>query len=405
MKINLLKSVRNILLIGVFLLLFEASGTPLQSVYNSQVSIALLVISVLFWGIFGRKVVKNWVILTIIFFWSLVFTMIVNGDSAISHYIGIITTIVSVEIITSCVEYDEFESIFIKIITVIAVYSVMITIYSNIDKGFPGTLPIFTGSKNGWRHIGPLYYYWGWSSWTRIVRNAACFREPGVWGCYCCLALMLHIAKQGRILGVKTKRKIRKAFIVGVILVIGALTSLSTTAILCLGMCFILYVSFRGRISRKQFLVLIVSFVVGFFFLQSQSDLLFSKFDQASNTYVSLEERTDGIRAGIDSILRNPLLGSGYTYYIEHTVGTSANSFVDIWGKYGILFLSILIYGLVKRVKKYNLNGISEASVFVLLVFILGTQNLLIYPIFMSMCFYGLKKEKTGMRFEDGQSR
>lgn len=386
-------NLKKILLFQLFLMLFVASGTPLQSSHNQQISIILLAISAVFWLLYGKKTVrKKWVLCFTLLIISLMLTMTANFDPDFSHYIGIIITVMSAGFIISSISSEEFERVFIRFITIISIYSIIITIYSNIRISFPGTLPIFVGGRNSWHHIGIFYYYWGWSPFSKLVRNAACFREPGVWGCYCSLALMFKIKSLGKDNAnddnsKKGNVKIRDVVML-MILTMGVLSSLSTTAIIALGLCIALYLCKDGKLSTRQFYVAILFIIIGGFVLQTQADTLFSKFNEASSSYVSLTERIEGIGAGFSCIVRNPILGSGYTYYINRIVGTSANSFIDVWGKYGIIFLGVIIIGILQKVKTYNLNRFSSLILYLFFVVILGTQNLLIYPVFLTLSLY-----------------
>lgn len=389
-------NIRPVLLPVVLLLVIEGSGTPLQSIYNAQVNIALFVSSFLLWAVSNtHKMKKEWMLILFTIIISLMLTMAFNNDQDIQHYAGIILAFMGAGFLAISISRDNFEIVFIRFMTIVAFYSLIITLYSNINLSFPGTLPVFTGSRTGWRHISIFYYYWGWNPWTRLVRNAACFREPGVWGCYSCLALMFQIKRQAKP-DERLKNKVkRNELLRTILLVLGVISSLSTTAILCLGLCLVFYLCLNEKLTGKSLIVVILGIIIGAIVLQTQADLLFSKFNQTSNTYVSLAERMDGMWAGIRSIMRNPILGSGYTYYINNTVGTSANAYVDIWGKYGIFVFAIVMVGLFKVVKSYHINMISRYTIYVLLLLMLGTQNLLIYPIFLTLAMYGLTEKKS----------
>lgn len=381
-------SIRKIFTLVLILLLILASATPLLSVYNQQVNLSFFAVSALFWFVYGkRKIGKTWLLRLIIIICSLMLTMIVNGDGEISHYLGIAVSLLGVTFFINSIKRDEFEKYYIAVITVIAAYSTLITLFSNLFISFPGTLPVFSGGRSSWRHIGIFYYYWGWSSWTKIIRNAACFREPGVWGCFCVLALLFEMNNNYNA-SERTKKERRKHFITLVILIIGAVSSLSTTAFIALALLGVVFIGTQRNISSKNVMITVVLILAAGFLLQTQGDLLFSKFNSDSNSFISLQDRVNGVFAGVECIVRNPVLGSGYTYYISRILGTSANSFVDIWGKYGVLVFSILTFGLFSSAKNYSRNTISFVTITVLYVVLLGTQNLLVYPIFLVVSLY-----------------
>lgn len=375
---------------GVLVLMFFCSGTPLQSLYNKQLSLALFFSIVLLLYLKKdqlKKVIRQAgcvVVLSLLFLLS----MIVNLDSDLFHYIGVIIALLSSYIFVQLIGREEFIRKYINVITVIAVYSVLITAIVNSNVSMVGKLPLLTSGNSEWHYIGVFQYFWGWHQWVAMMRNAACFREPGVWGCYSCLALLFHMQsiKQYAKADKKTRRMICFKFCV---LFLGVLTSLSTTAILCVALCALIYFFEVRKINIVGMGIIGTgaAFIVVFW------DRLFSKFSKASQSFISFQERFDGAAAGIENFYRNPLLGSGYTVYISGIQGTSANAFIDILGKYGIFTMAIFAAGLVRFIKSLRLSLTSKIAATACIVIMLVSQNLLIYPIFLCLVFYGFAKQ------------
>lgn len=378
--------------ITALLLIFICSGTPIQGFYYRNFVIIYLIVGILIklaCSEYKLKLNRPLFALWLGMVSTLLLTMIINADFNISHYLGLIISIAAAELFIASVPYKDFKNLFILIATIVSVYSIFITIYSNLYSGFPGTLPLLTIGYNSWRHIGVFYNYWGWNQGVTFIRNAACFREPGVWGCIASLALTFQLID----MRYSTWKKNKKGFIIAAILVIGVVSSFSTTAIFCAGLCTALYLFENKRISIEKLVIFLMVFAAACLLVTIKGDMLFSKFSPNSISYVSYEQRFQGTITGFNCWLRNPLLGSGYTYYLNHEMGTSANSFTDILGKYGIIFFGILIAGLVGFIKKLKLTESANIILFLELVIMLGTQNLLIYPLYLCICFYGLNRK------------
>ena len=385
------EEIGNIYRYVIIVLMLLCSGTPLQSLYNKQLSLALFFSALLLLYLKRdqlKKTIKRSgyvVLLSAIF----LLTMLVNKDSDFFHYVGVIIALISAYLFAQLVGKEEFIHKYVNIITVIALYSSVITLIANINLGWAGTLPLLTSGSSEWHHIGIFQYFWGWHQWITVMRNSACFREPGVWGCYSCLALLFHMQSIKKYSSSDKKERIN-IIVKFCVLFVGVLTSLSTTAILCLALCVVIYF-----FEVKKLNALSIGLIgVGVAFIAVFRERLFAKFSKASQSFISFQERLDGAVAGIENFYRNPLLGSGYTTYISGIQGTSANAFVDILGKYGIVTMIILAGGLVKFVRTLQLSRISKIAAAASMVIMLISQNLLIYPFFLCMIFYGLLHQK-----------
>lgn len=376
---------KNYIIYILMIAILIASGTPTLSVYYQETVGSLLIVSMLTVIIFRKKFKKNTIIISIILILLLFLGMIINMDPAYTHYLGISIYIVSVLCVTTSINYEQFASAYINIMSFISLYSLIITLYSNFNLSFAGTLPIIMERTNQWHHIGIFYNYWGWSQWSTFIRNSACFREPGVWGCYSTLALMLQLNRKQETVERNNKKEIVKV----ILLVMGAVSSFSTTAIICLIFSLCTYFFKTSKLSTKK-ITLLFGAIVGFTYVViTQAERLFGKLFRGNASHVSLQERMDGMNAGIEMFIKNPFVGSGYSKYIANIVGTSANSYVDIMGRYGIIFLGIIVLGLILFINKISDNWFVKLLIYIYMLIALGTQNILNYPIFMSLCFYG----------------
>jgi len=325
----------------------------------------------------------------ILLFVLLVITFIVNFDTNVTHYIGIIVQLSAAFFSISILSWNDFKDRYCFVIFIIAFYSLLLTAYFNINIGAVGNLPIYGidgSSETMWHTFHNIYYTWGWSPWTTILRNSGCFREPGVFGIILNIALMFKIFDIIK----KGNKYDKKEYITLMIYIIAIVSTFSTTAILCLGLCITIYFLSIRKFSLKTLALLCVFVFVALYFVVPREDLLFSKFDSSSESYNSSLQRYLGTMDGLNKWSQNPLFGVGFAKYSLNMKGTSANSFVDILGKYGLFFCMMIVYALLKWLKSIAPNYLLNLGGCLILIFALASQNMILMPIFIVFEFYGI---------------
>lgn len=373
-------------LIVIYMLI--ATATPILSTNYSAV-----VIGYLFLGCIANLILRNTTLdiagtVCACFLCALLLiTMMVNFDKAISHYAGIICIIIGTLLTTNVLTFNSFKNRYIIIVTIISVYSVLLTIYSNINLQFVATLPTLKLDEvNYWNSFYNIYFYWGWSPYTLFIRNSACFREPGVFGCIVGLALALKINEM-------PERPTKKTLLMCGVLVAGGLSTLSTTTIFAIAICILMYFSKTRAHSFDKLFVFIIVLIGIVAFILPHSDILFAKLFKGSSSYISLEQRNQGMLYGVEKFCDNPIFGVGYTqFYTGLLLGTSANSFTDALGKYGFIFCGVICFYITKWARKTILNKTIFYLLLVEMLILLMSENLLMYPVFLSLAFYGMKR-------------
>lgn len=376
------------LLAGIY-----ASATPINSThYIGTVLVYLLTTLVFFLFVkINKLVVSNRKTFFLLAFSGLIFiTMVVNYDKDINFYFGILIQILSSYLLVESIPFNEFKKAYIKIFTIICVYSVILTVYFNIHRESVNALQaMYMGDIQliRWRNFHNIYFIWDLYARHGIIRNSACFREPGVFGSFLSIALVLKI--------IDVKRYKNKKFIDFtqlIILTIATFSTLSTTAILCLAMSGAIYF-LDGKLDRKKIIALLLISSVSIIFLLKFGNLLFSKFNSSNTSYIALYERIEGVGSMIKSWLINPLFGAGYTKYYEiMTQGANTISFLVILGEFGILLLALLLYALFKFVKFQRLSSFTTLCMMIEFIIILNTQYLILMPIMLIIMFYGISK-------------
>ena len=388
-------SIRRLYEILLFIVMLLGSGTPWQNIYNQQIIFGFFALSVLYFLIFSKHTLyKRAVSVTLIILALLFAAMLVNLDFDLSHYGGLALVIVAAMLLASSMPHERFCALYINIMVIVAIYSSVITVYSNIVPSFAGTLPELQSGSLSWHHIGIFYNYWGWTQWTSFIRNSACFREPGVWGCYASLALMmLFLGTDGSADGNGSGRNPKRYYRIKVVsLILGIVLSVSTTAIICLGLCLMLYFVKGEKMVDKKRLALFFLAILGVgYVVNYYGERLFAKLNPDSTDYVSFADRWEGIASGWSSFVADPIFGSGYTTYLAENTGTSANAFVDTLGKYGLFFAAAVFMGLLFWIMKASNRYLERVIIGLIFLVMLGTQSLLLMPTLLTVCFYGYK--------------
>lgn len=389
-----LSDIETVLQYATSVALLVVSGTPLNSVYYGLTIVLYLAMTALlyFCGKSRRKsyrIKQAHGVFFLICLISLMATMVINKDPDTGHYLGVIIQLAAAVLYVNVIGYERFQEILYRLVMIICIYSVILTLYCNINKSFCGTLPIIESpAGSSWRSFFNIYFLWGWNEWLRLIRNSACFREPGVWGAIVCTTLFLKIVQ------LKRKAITRNEMLGLLILLVGVLSTFSTTAILGLGICFLAFLMAQGARKRTIFWFAIIM-IAAVWLVISNWDFLFGKFMAGSDSYVSFKERSDGIWSGLNSWINNPFFGVGCTRYLEAVIGTSANSFVDLLGKYGIFFTSLIVIGLLNWIWSLKCKKVVKILHVCLMLVILCTQNMILMPFFLIPCLYGYCKKTT----------
>lgn len=368
-----------------------ASATPINSTnYIGTVLVYLLTTLVLFLFVkINKLAVSNRKTLFLLVFSGLIFiTLVVNGDNDINFYLGIIIQILSSYLLVESIPFNDFKKAYIKIFTIIGVYSIILTLYFNIYRESVNALQaMYMGDIQliRWRNFYNIYFIWDLYARHGIIRNSGCFREPGVFGSFLSIALVL------KIIDVKSyKSKNHIDYIQLIILTIAVFSTLSTTAVLCLVMSAAIYF-LDGKVDRKKVIALLLISSATIIFLLKFGSLLFSKFNSSNTSYIALYERIEGVGSMIKSWLINPLFGAGYTRYYEIvTKGANTISFLVILGEFGILLLALLLYALFKFVKLQRISTFATLCLMIQFIIILNTQYLILMPLMIIIMFYGI---------------
>lgn len=376
-----------------------ASGTPINSMYYTETVIYFFLASFIYF--ITVKFKTKFIIKQKLFFiwFSLVgliaITGLYNADPDIGYYMGLILLITSSYLTVESMEYRVFSEKIVNIFLCIAAYSIILTLFFNIFKGTTASLPLLYTKDStlaSWKNFHYIYYIWDIYARFSIIRNSACFREPGVWGSFVSIVLVIKLSQMK-----KGDNRSKKDYIQLVILLVGAVTSLSTTTWLCLMIFLIIYYT-NSKHTPKQYLYFAVFMIIGSVLIFKFQDLIFAKLSVKNTSYISTLERLQGVPGSIQSWMSSPIIGAGYTNYFTYvTEGSNTFSFLFVLGEFGILLFTLFFYMICKWIKKQKFTFVAQIALFLEIVLILNTQNLIFMPLILLIMFYGIRKEKLAI--------
>lgn len=330
----------------IVLLALVIPSSPLGVIYYSKCVILSFLITALIFTIKTKKLYKKPTIFICTLCVLMLIGMIVNFDLRINHYIGKALTLIIPLLIISISKQESIKNTYINLIAIISVYSIIITLYLNcidISPLFNWTKIIDVESGGSWKTLGYLYNAWGTNAWTATVRNSGFFREPGVMGMHICLASVFLL----EVLNYRKKLTKREWYKLAALMLSGLLT-LSTVTILGVLLIHVLYFVKIDKLTNKHLILMMVLFAVGGAILTYNYDVLFNKFNPDNYEYMSVSDRTNGIKTAFDIALNSPIFGAGYSLYSKLSTGVVTFYFVDLWAKYGIFYTLIITYGIFR---------------------------------------------------------
>ena len=233
------------------------------------------------------------------------------------------------------------------------------------------------------------------------IRNCGFFWEPGAYGGYLLLLLLLFYNDLAYIFKYHRKKCI--------ILFIALLSTMSTTAYVVFGLTMIWYFSFKMK-NNLKYILLPLSIVIALWAYYS-FDFLSNKIDRQTVQSLSMDGEYSSNRLGsllfdLHYIKKHPLVGNGLhekTRYADHMevykmissgdLANTGNGFSESIVKFGFLFWAIFIYFLFtgnKRVQKSDL-----ISFLVLFCVLLNGEMFFNFPLALSIPMMRLATRKT----------
>lgn len=387
---------------AIILLLLFASGTCYTSIHQSKVYMATLLILILLLVFKARAIVsgKSVVLLSAMFFLNLI-TAGVNIDFDAVSYMGLFITLVIGFCACNLIEKERFYEIFLKIILFFCVFSLILTVVSNMYPAFILGFPV--SEYRNFHTVYGLHTFLGIYP-SQINRNCGPFREPGVFEIYLNFALMIVMFRHN-----SDKRKLSKILL----LVITIVSTESSTGIIAMAAIFAGYLFYRPQNRNKTHkylrMIVMVGLVISVVAVLTIPALLLIKLDSSSTAYSSYLTRHVGTLTDLKLWLDAPFFGQGITNYESMYAGT-ANSITKALAIYGVVFTfleAVLLWRFIKVIITRREGTATRLCVAAAMAAIFYTQDILFFPFIQTMLFFEAFeiKKVTGRSVDEDESR
>lgn len=368
---------------AIILLLLFASGTCYTSIHQPKVYMATLLILILLLVFRARAIVsgKSVVLLLAMFFLNLV-TASLNADLDAVNYMGFFITFVIGFCACNLMEKERFYEIFLNIILFFCVFSLILTVVSNMYPAFILKFPV--SEYRNFHNVYGLHTFLGIYP-SQIDRNCGPFREPGVFEIYLNFALMIVMFRHD-----SDKRKLTKILL----FVITIASTKSSTGIIAMAAIFAGYIFYRPQTRNKTHkylkMIMMVGFVISVAAVLTIPGLLLLKLNPSSAAYSSYLTRHTGTLMDLKLWLDAPIFGQGITNYESIYAGT-ANSVTKALAIYGLIFTfleAVLLWRFIKGIITRREGIATRLCVAAAMAAIFYTQDILFFPFIQTMLFF-----------------
>jgi len=229
-----------------------------------------------------------------------------------------------------------------------------------------------------------------------LLRNCGPFWEPGAFGGYLVIALALNIFIYNQKVLCQTN----------IILVLGILSTQSTTAYLGVGVILlIIYYQKTGGSIISIFTGLTIIF--SFFYLLNKSEIVYPKIYEQYQAFLNYfygynttwnSQRFISTYTDYLAFIENPIFGLGLNvenrfnakYYIENA--SSTNGWMNFLTRWGIVGFSLYLYtfykSLIVIVKRHCVSKKMAAYLLLIILFIASSEDYFYYPFFWALTVY-----------------
>lgn len=334
-------------------------------------------------------------------------TPVFTGALKTSTYISIILQICSAMFISEIAEFDEFESVYIRVISFLMICSLIFYFAQIISPDIWTYFPREEGPYFTYVNVGYIYNYFYFPSEGAYIlpRNSGVFWEPGCYQFFLNMALILLLNRERKKQTVIRKR----TFFLVVLYIITLITTKSTTGlylliiILAFNLNYILSIIYSRKSPASNKIIIIIGLVFAFGFsiaYNLDNDIYESLTKINSSEYMGDEGITK--RLSLDAItlvFENfyKIFGISFETLYALPKYNVWNSIIEDALALGIPFVSIVLYGLFKFGMKHNHSN----KLLILIVFIasLSAESLFHTIIMFIFMFYGIKKKEEKLEW------
>lgn len=289
------------------------------------------------------------------------------------------------------INIQTFGILFSKIIFLLCIYSLFVWLLLSLNIMEPGSVENGAGV-----FVHTLFFCQFFDDYTgSFYRNAAIFREPGVFMIFINIAFLFDIYCHKKI-------DIKKL----AIYTISIFSTFSTAGyIIFLVLVFIYFV--KNGFSFKRLLPLLLFGLVILYFVSSENLMtnVFGKFENGEDSH-SVLGRISSIYIPLNIMIEHPFFGVGTEMfraaYIKQGLeifhmeidpqGLATNTIFNIGAIFGLVFFIGSIIGLYKLSNHFSDNKIHQFFIFISFLFMFSNESMVYSYIFILMLTYGFKR-------------
>lgn len=371
--------------LGLILLTILNTGYVVFQNNYSLATVFTLAIVFIYLLVYHKYIVYDFKLLAIIFLITIIlFDIIIYSDFNFSHYIGLSITIISSVIIATVISLRDFCEYYNKIILWLSLISIPFFLLGyflpHVVESFPTMNYLLNSGETGYKNaILYLYRYDPRLDFqTGFTKNNSIFWEPGAYQGLLNLALIFEI-----------KAENSNGFRL-LIYTICLITTFSTTGILC-GILILSSTLLLKKNRQKfniNFLSVLIILILLSVILYLNGNLIFGKLFKGNNSHSSFLERYSGTINDIAVFNNSKFLGIGYTEFGLKSFGSS-NGITSTFAKYGLIFGSTILSGLVSFIYKITRESFEITIYILIFIIMLSTEAFMIKPLFFVLMFYG----------------
>lgn len=347
-----------------------SSGYAISTIYPIGIFIDII-FSIIFIFPIIRFLIKSKINMLVISFILLNIMLIANfittGISSPVVYLSIISKIIFAYGIVIVYKFDDFVTLFLKIMVVISIISLFgyyLTNYSQVLR----ILPVMTSVNNVSYAIGYIYFYI-----TFIPsRNCGIFWEPGIFASFLIIAIIFEYKF----------KEFKPSFIKILLFIVTILTTKSSAGygLLLFLVFFILFNKLNIKMNKlllSSFLIILLSIFIlvtlNYTFIITKTGLI--NFDVIRRlTFENLKEeaRFLSVIHNFQMFLKTPFFGWGFKVAyenIKYVADISTSTFLlNVFGILGIQYTLYWIYGILKIKNSFLLLNLVIAVIFLLII-------------------------------------
>lgn len=274
---------------------------------------------------------------------------------------------------------EEFRRFFVMIVTGIALFSLIVYVLAPMLKDL-SYFPLITNTSG--KTLKCFFLSNIDVNPDGLLRNWGPFWEPGVFQTYLNLALFFLFQEKNY------------SFKASLILILGIITTFSTTGIISLILILCGEYIKNNKLSQKK---IIFSFfaVVGIILLLSNPkiyEIVFGKFNKDNFAFLSTQSRLAGVKVNLQIMAKSPILGVGVSKLNNYIETFVVNEGLTFFSNTNGLLMNFSIYGCLLGVcylyalRRFTVSNFSNKRVSMVL-FILLIMQLFAEPLINSYLF------------------